>query len=76
MNCFVHKKPFMLFGPSILPIAISISALIFVTNKKEVPEKHIKVVLRNIAQQLLLTANDSISGMLPGSKLNERAYRV
>src|SRR6185503_2640989 len=69
-------KPFILFGSSIMIIAILISAVPFINKKNEIPEKHVEVVLRNIGHQLLLTAKDSTSRVLPVKKLNENTYQV
>ena len=56
-------------------IIILISAAAFI-KKNEVPENHLEVVLRNIGHQLLLTAKDSSSRVLPVKKLNENTYRI
>jgi DNA-binding winged helix-turn-helix (wHTH) protein len=69
-------KPFILFGFSILIIIVLISAVALNDKKTEIPEKHIEVVLRNIGHQLLLTAKDSASRVLPVKKLNENTYRI
>ena len=76
MNYFAHMKPVALFGYSIIIIVISISAVAFIANKNETPEKHVEVVLRNLGHQLLLTAKDSTSRVLPVKKLNENTYQV
>jgi DNA-binding winged helix-turn-helix (wHTH) protein len=76
MKYFAHMKPFTLFGSSIIIIVISISALAFINNKNETPEKHIEVVLRNIGHQLLLTAKDSTSRVLPVKKVNENTWQI
>ena len=52
------------------------SAVAFINNKKEIPGKHVEVVLRDIGHQLLLTAKDSTSRVLPVKKLNENTYQV
>ena len=57
-------------------IAILISAVAFINNKNEVPEKHLEVVLRDLGHQLLLTAKDSSSRVLPVKKLNENTYQL
>ena len=57
-------------------IVILISAVAFINNKNETPEKHIEVVLRDIGHQLLLTAKDSTSRVLPVKKLNETTYQI
>lgn len=76
MNYFVHMKPFILLGSSIMIIAVLISAVAFINQKKEIPEKHIEVVLRDIGHQLLLTARDSSSRVMPVKKLNEHTYQI
>jgi len=50
-------------------IAMLISAVAFINKKNEMPEKHIEVVLREVGNQLLLTAKDSSSRVLPVKKL-------
>src|SRR4029453_19083684 len=67
-------KPFILFGSSIMIIAILISA--FINKKNEIPEKHVDVVLRDLGHQLLLSAKDSSSRVLPVKKLNEHTYQI
>src|SRR6187399_539587 len=69
-------KPFILFGSSIMIIAILISAVAFINKKNEIPEKHLEVVLRDLGHQLLLTAKDSTSRVMPVKKLNENTYQV
>ncbi|MES1219434.1 MAG: helix-turn-helix domain-containing protein [Bacteroidota bacterium] len=69
-------KRFILFGSSIIIIAILISAVAFITKKNDIPEKHLEVVLRDLGHQLLLTAKDSSSRVLPVKKLNENTYQV
>lgn len=69
-------KPFILFGSSIMIIAVLISAVASINKKNEIPEKHLEVVLRNLGHQLLLTAKDSTSRVLPVKKLNENTYQV
>jgi len=69
-------KPFILFGSSIIIIVILISAVAFINKKNEPPEKHLEVVLRNLGHQLLLTAKDSTSRVLPVKKLNENTYQI
>ena len=53
-----------------------ISALAFISKQNEIPEKHVEVVLRNIGHQLLLTAKDSTSRVLPVKKINENTYQI
>jgi len=57
-------------------IAILIPAVAFISKKNEIPEKHLEVVLRNLGHQLLLTAKDSSSRVLPVKKLNENTYQI
>src|SRR5688500_6338938 len=69
-------KRFILFGSSIMIIIILISAVAFINKKKEIPENHLEVVLRDIGHQLLLSAKDSSSRVLPVKKLNENTYQI
>src|SRR5438045_5371071 len=69
-------KPFFLFGSSLMMIAILIFAVAFISKKNEVPEKHLELVLRDIGHQLLLSAKDSSSRVLPVKKLNENTYQI
>src|SRR4249920_2818193 len=69
-------KSFILFGSLIMTIAILISAVAFVNKKNEIPEKHVEVVLRELGHQLLLTAKDSSSRVMPVKKLNESTYQI
>ena len=57
-------------------IVILISAVAFINKKNEIPEKHVEVVLRDIGHQLLLSAKDSSSRVLPVKKLNENTYQI
>jgi DNA-binding winged helix-turn-helix (wHTH) protein len=76
MNYFAHMKSVALFGSSIIIIVILISAVAFINKKNEIPEKHLEVVLRDIGHQLLLSAKDSSSRVLPVKKLNENTYQI
>jgi len=76
MDYFAYMKPFILFGSSFMIIAILISAVAFINKKNEIPEKHVEVVLRDLGHQLLLTAKDSSSRVLPVKKLNENTYQI
>ena len=69
-------KPFILFGSSIMIIAILISAVAFINKKNEIPEKHVEVVLRDLGHQLLLSAKDSSSRVMPVKKINEHTYQI
>jgi DNA-binding winged helix-turn-helix (wHTH) protein len=57
-------------------IAILIPAVAFISNQNEIPEKHLEVALRDLGHQLLLTAKDSSSRVMPIKKLNENTYQV
>jgi len=57
-------------------IAILVSAVAFSNKKNEIPEKHLEVVLRDLGHQLLLTAKDSSSRVMPVKKLNENTYQI
>jgi hypothetical protein len=69
-------KPFILLGSSIMIIVILISAVAFSNKENEIPEGHVEVVLRELGHQLLLTAKDSTSRVLPVKKLNETTYQI
>jgi len=66
----------MLFGSSIMLIAVLIAAVAFNNKKNEIPANHLEVVLRDIGHQLLLSAKDSSSRVLPVKKLNEHTYQI
>jgi len=66
----------MLFGSSILIIVILTAAVALSRKKNEIPANHLEVVLREIGHQLLLSAKDSSSRVLPVKKLNENTYQV
>ena len=76
LDYFAHMKPFTLIGSSIMIILILISAVAFINKKNEIPEKHVEVVLRDLGHQLLLTAKDSSSRVMPVKKLNESTYQI
>src|SRR3954462_4387323 len=76
MDYFARMKPFTLVGSSIMIIVILIAAVAFINKKNEIPEKHIEVVLRDLGHQLLLSAKDSSSRVLPVKKLNETTYQI
>src|SRR5437868_2643268 len=69
-------KPFILFGSLIVIIGILISAVASINKKNEIPANHLEVVLRDIGHQLLLSAKDSSSRVLPVKKLNENTYQI
>ncbi|HRX93877.1 MAG TPA: winged helix-turn-helix domain-containing protein [Chitinophagaceae bacterium] len=76
MDYFADMKPFILLGSAMMVAFILISAVAFNNKKNEIPEKHIEVVLRDIGHQLLLSAKDSSSRVLPIKKLNKNSYLV
>jgi len=76
MNYFARMKPFMLIGSSILILLILIFAVAFISKKGEIPEKHLEVVLRDVGHQLLLSAKDSTSRVLPVKKLDGNRYQI
>src|SRR3982750_523402 len=76
MDYFAHMKPFALVGSSMMIIVILISAAAFINNKNEIPEKHLEVALRDLGHQLLLSAKDSSSRVLPVKKLNSTTYQI
>lgn len=57
-------------------IVILISAVASINKKNEIPANHVEVVLRNLGHQLLLTAKDSTSRVMPVKKLNETTYQI
>ena len=69
-------KRFILFGSSIIIVGILISAVAFINKRNEIPANHLEVVLRDIGHQLLLSAKDSTSRVLPVKKVNENTYQI
>lgn len=69
-------KRFILFGSSIILTGILIAALAFSNKKNEIPANHLEVVLRGIGHQLLLSAKDSTSRVLPVKKISATTYQV
>lgn len=69
-------KRFLLFGSSILLTGVLIFAVVFINNKKEIPANHVDVVLRDIGHQLLLSAKDATSRVLPVKKINEHTFQI
>jgi hypothetical protein len=66
----------MLFGSSIMTIAVLIAAVAFSNKKNDIPANHLEVVLRDIGHELLLSAKDSSSRVMPVNKLNETTYQI
>ncbi len=73
---FAPMKQIILFGSFIITIGILMAAVAFSHKRNEVPGNHFEVVLREIGHQLLLSAKDSSSRVLPVKKLNENTYQV
>lgn len=69
-------KPVALFGYSLMLVLILISAVALINKDNEVPEKHVEVVLRTVGDQLLHSANDSTSRVLPIKKIAENTYQI
>jgi len=69
-------KRFLLFGSSILLTGVLIFAVVYINNKKEIPANHVDVVLRDIGHQLLLSAKDATSRVLPVKKINEHTFQI
>lgn len=76
MDNFAPMRPFILFGSSVMVIGMLVAAVAFISKKSEIPEKHVEVVLRTIGHQLLLSAKDSTSRVLPVIKSAENTYLV
>jgi DNA-binding winged helix-turn-helix (wHTH) protein len=70
------KKSFMLVGSSIMAIAVLIAAVAFSNQKNDIPANHLEVVLRDIGHELLLSAKDSSSRVLPVKKINDHTYQI
>ncbi|MDN3654517.1 winged helix-turn-helix domain-containing protein [Ferruginibacter paludis] len=70
------KKSFMLVGSSVMVIAVLIAAVAFSNQKNDIPANHLEVVLRDIGHELLLSAKDSSSRVLPVKKINEHTYQI
>lgn len=69
-------KPIILLGSSILLISILLSTVAFINTKSEMPKQHLEVVLREIGHQLLLSAKDSSSLVLPVKQIDEHTYQL
>jgi len=57
-------------------IVILIATVAFINKKNEITGKHVEVVLRDLGHQLLVTAKDSSSRVLPVKKLNSTTYQI
>lgn len=69
-------KPFQLVETSLAVIVILIAAVSFIRKDDEIPEKHLEVVFRDIGHQLLLSAKDSTSRVLPIRKIDASTYQI
>lgn len=69
-------KPFILFGSALMIIVTLITGFAFINQKNDLPEKHVEVVLRTIGDELLRTAGDTSSRVLPVKKINESTYQI
>ena len=66
----------MLVGSSVMVIAVLIAAVAFNNKKNDIPANHLEVVLRDIGHELLLSAKDSSSRVLPVKKINDHTYQI
>lgn len=73
---FAHMKPRVLLAHFILLIVLVTAAVACVRKKEQLPEKHLEVVLREIGHQLLLSAKDSTSRVLPVKQLHDNTYQL
>ncbi|NIG53393.1 helix-turn-helix domain-containing protein [Chitinophaga sp. Cy-1792] len=69
-------KSYILLGSFALIIIILIGAVAVNKKEKETPDHHLEVVLRDIGHQLLLSAKDSTSRVLPVKKINGNTYQI
>jgi DNA-binding winged helix-turn-helix (wHTH) protein len=73
---FAAMKRYTVLGSLIMVIVILIAAVAFISKKNEVPEKHVEIALRDLGNQLLLTAKDSTSRVMPIKRLNANTYQI
>lgn len=76
MKYFAHMKRLLLLITSVLLIIGLVSAVSYMNQQKEVPEKHLEIVLRDIGHQLLLLGGDSSSRVLPVQQLKDNTYQL
>ncbi|SMC42361.1 helix-turn-helix domain-containing protein [Moheibacter sediminis] len=69
-------KHFYYFLSVAVSLMLFVAAMAFMNTKKELPDKHLEVVLRNIGHELLLHSKDSTSRVLPVKMINERTYQI
>jgi hypothetical protein len=76
MDSFAPMKPFILLGSSILLMVILASVIASFSGKNDMHGSHVEVVLRELGHQLLLTAKDATSRVLPIEQLDDSRYRI
>ena len=76
INYFAHMKPRVLLAHFILLLVLVTVAVACTNQKEQFSEKHLEVVLRKIGHQLLLSAKDSTSRVLPVKQLHENTYQL
>ena len=57
-------------------VLVLISTVAFINEKNEIPEHRLEIVLRDIGHQLLLSAKDSSSRVLPIKQLDDNTYQI
>lgn len=75
MDIFAHMKATVLLGTAIMALAIT-TALAFIGRKQQPDDSHTEVVMRSIGHELLLSANDTASQVLPIKQLNKNTYQI
>lgn len=65
----------ILLGTAIMALVIT-TVLAFIGKKKQPNETHTEVVMRSIGHELLLSAKDASSRVLPIKQLNENTYQI
>lgn len=65
-----------MFRSSVIIIGILIFGIACSNKKNEITEQHLEVVLRDIGHQLLLSAKDSSSRVLPVKKIDANTYHI
>lgn len=69
-------KPVVLFGSFIMIIVVLIAAVAFSNKENDLPGKHVEVVLRTIGDELLRTAGDTSSRVMPIKQVKEHTYQI
>jgi hypothetical protein len=75
MGIFAYMRANVWLGTAIIAFVIT-TALAFIGKKNQPDNKHTEVVLRNIGHQLLLSANDASSRVLPIKQVNHKTYQI